>query len=294
MSTINTTQEFEPLASITTDPRFIELAAALAKTGNADEYGAALQLLASHIDGQLGRQYQSIQNLMRLNTQLAEMAASAPPAYGRMVIDWSTDYLTEQRAAMRDAAAQLAEGYGPSRPIAAARPSDIIQGRWEGEQAASSNIAAAIRQLEARPVLTQGSIDRAKDALEDFAGAVWDKPNSASQVDPVMALPHRTHAQHLEYGASSVITPERKAEQARGNATHRAQLDAMAGVFLPPPQAKHTPILEAPRGYDYIQAACSCGWKGIKRDPLTRTGEYDAARDETARHIREMEQERRE
>ena len=42
-------------------------------------------------------------------------------------------------------AAKIAENFGPSRPIATPRPSEIIKGRWEGEQAASSTIAALIR-----------------------------------------------------------------------------------------------------------------------------------------------------
>lgn len=41
--------------------------------------------------------------------------------------------------------AQIAENYGPSRPLASDRPLELIRGRWEGEQAASKNIAAAIR-----------------------------------------------------------------------------------------------------------------------------------------------------
>jgi hypothetical protein len=48
-------------------------------------------------------------------------------------------------AAEREACAKVAEQFGPNRPIVAARPSERIVGRWEGEQAASSSIAAAIR-----------------------------------------------------------------------------------------------------------------------------------------------------
>ena len=47
--------------------------------------------------------------------------------------------------AEREACANVAEQFGPNRPIVAARPSERIVGRWEGEQAASSSIAAAIR-----------------------------------------------------------------------------------------------------------------------------------------------------
>lgn len=53
-----------------------------------------------------------------------------------------------------EAAARAAEGYGPGRPIAADRPSDLIRGRWEGEQAASANIARLLREraaLASRP-----------------------------------------------------------------------------------------------------------------------------------------------
>ncbi|MFA5899419.1 MAG: hypothetical protein WC829_09945 [Hyphomicrobium sp.] len=44
-------------------------------------------------------------------------------------------------------AAKVAELWGPSRPIATKTPNLTITGRWEGEQAASVNIAAAIRKL---------------------------------------------------------------------------------------------------------------------------------------------------
>jgi hypothetical protein len=45
----------------------------------------------------------------------------------------------------REACAKVAEEYGPSRPLAVPPQNSLIQGRWEGEQAASANIAAAIR-----------------------------------------------------------------------------------------------------------------------------------------------------
>jgi len=48
-------------------------------------------------------------------------------------------------------AAKIAENFGPSRPIATPRPSEIIKGRWEGEQAASSTIAALIRGCKYAP-----------------------------------------------------------------------------------------------------------------------------------------------
>ena len=44
-------------------------------------------------------------------------------------------------------AAGVAQLFGPSRPIVTSNPNQIIIGRWEGEQAASSNIATAIRKL---------------------------------------------------------------------------------------------------------------------------------------------------
>ena len=50
--------------------------------------------------------------------------------------------------AEREACAQVAAGYGPSRPIVSKNPSPQIVGRWEGEQAASSGIEAAIRARE--------------------------------------------------------------------------------------------------------------------------------------------------
>lgn len=241
-------------------------------------------------------------------------ALDEPAAPITLGIDWSTDYLTEQRAAMRDQAAELVE-----------------QAR-DGSR--RSDTARAIRQLDPRPVLTQGSIDRAKAALSElpmggagtgnYGGAGTAGHGGASSIGggsriklvgggAMTNFSFGAGAGGVDgrnlggagggssmpptpgagWGASSALTPEYKAEQRQMNATHRAQLDAMAAEFPPPLQAKHTPILETPRGYDYIQAACSCGWKGIKRDPITQTGQYDAARDETARHIREVEQERR-
>jgi len=47
--------------------------------------------------------------------------------------------------AEREACAKVAAGYAPSRPIVGKNPSPKIVGRWEGEQAASSGIEAAIR-----------------------------------------------------------------------------------------------------------------------------------------------------
>ena len=49
------------------------------------------------------------------------------------------------RADEREACAQIAADYGPSRPIVSKNPSSQIVGRWEGEQAASAAIDAAIR-----------------------------------------------------------------------------------------------------------------------------------------------------
>ena len=49
------------------------------------------------------------------------------------------------RADEREACAEVAEQYGPNRPIVATQPSERIKGQWEGEQAASSGIAAVIR-----------------------------------------------------------------------------------------------------------------------------------------------------
>ena len=47
--------------------------------------------------------------------------------------------------AEREACAKIASDYGPSRPIVSKNPSSQIVGRWEGEQAASAGIEAAIR-----------------------------------------------------------------------------------------------------------------------------------------------------
>lgn len=43
--------------------------------------------------------------------------------------------------------AKVADEYGPSRPMAVNMAFSIIRGRWEGEQAASANIARVIRSL---------------------------------------------------------------------------------------------------------------------------------------------------
>jgi hypothetical protein len=48
-------------------------------------------------------------------------------------------------AVEREACAKAAADYGPSRPIVNKNPSSQIVGRWEGEQAASAGIEAAIR-----------------------------------------------------------------------------------------------------------------------------------------------------
>lgn len=45
----------------------------------------------------------------------------------------------------RERCARVAEEFGPSRPLAERRPAERVMGRWEGEQAASQAIAAAIR-----------------------------------------------------------------------------------------------------------------------------------------------------
>jgi|SRR6478735_6391005 len=50
-------------------------------------------------------------------------------------------------------AAEIAGDFGPSRPMVSKTPSDLVKGRWEGEQAASANIAAALR---AKAEETQG------------------------------------------------------------------------------------------------------------------------------------------
>jgi hypothetical protein len=47
----------------------------------------------------------------------------------------------------RESCAKVAENFGPSRPLSVnASHSILCRGRWEGEQAASKNIAAAIRE----------------------------------------------------------------------------------------------------------------------------------------------------
>ncbi len=54
----------------------------------------------------------------------------------------------EAVAATRRACAQVAAAYGPSRPVLARHPPQLVRGRWEGEQAASAGIAAAILEMD--------------------------------------------------------------------------------------------------------------------------------------------------
>ncbi len=54
-------------------------------------------------------------------------------------------------------AALIAETYGPSRPMVEGNPNRIIIGRWEGEQAASMNIASQIRSYKGSRVGSKGN-----------------------------------------------------------------------------------------------------------------------------------------
>jgi hypothetical protein len=67
----------------------------------------------------------------------------------KSVMDTISETYQQGRAAGIEEAAKLAQEFGPSRPIADRTPNEIVRGRWEGEQAASSNIASAIRALAA-------------------------------------------------------------------------------------------------------------------------------------------------
>ncbi|NOV17848.1 hypothetical protein E5S70_17495 [Ensifer adhaerens] len=53
-------------------------------------------------------------------------------------------------SAVIERCAQIAETFGPSRPIVSVNPDRLVIGRWEGEQAASLSIAASIRALAAQ------------------------------------------------------------------------------------------------------------------------------------------------
>lgn len=61
----------------------------------------------------------------------------------------------EARLEALEAAAKVAEVYGPNRPMtpfyarSGSEPRTMLKGRWEGEQASSANIASAIRALAA-------------------------------------------------------------------------------------------------------------------------------------------------
>ena len=61
---------------------------------------------------------------------------------GRAALDAKLDLAM---ALEREACARVAADYGPSRPIVSKNPAPQIVGRWEGEQAASAGIEAAIR-----------------------------------------------------------------------------------------------------------------------------------------------------
>jgi hypothetical protein len=71
--------------------------------------------------------------------------------------------------AVLEAAARIAASYGSGRPIVERRPNDRILGRWEGEQAASANIARMLLEraaLASRPAEVGGQIPReSNDAL---------------------------------------------------------------------------------------------------------------------------------
>lgn len=54
--------------------------------------------------------------------------------------------LAAARAEEREACAAIAESYGPARPLVRQDCIQLIRGRWEGEQAASANIARLIRE----------------------------------------------------------------------------------------------------------------------------------------------------
>lgn len=66
--------------------------------------------------------------------------------YHRALVDVSP-LLAEIRRLMgeREACAQIAESYGPSRPLTRPTRDQLIVGRYEGEQAASGAIAHLIR-----------------------------------------------------------------------------------------------------------------------------------------------------
>lgn len=73
----------------------------------------------------------------------------------KKMIDIIAEYAVATLAAPEDVrnqaleeAANTAENFGPGRPLLTTRPPALIQGRWEGEQAASANISAAIRALK--------------------------------------------------------------------------------------------------------------------------------------------------
>lgn len=63
---------------------------------------------------------------------------------------WIAAPATVERDAVIEQCAKIAADFGPDRPIVSERPSDLIIGRWEGENAASANIAKAIRALKGK------------------------------------------------------------------------------------------------------------------------------------------------
>lgn len=71
-------------------------------------------------------------------------------------------------AAVMDAA-WVAERYGPDRPMVETPPRERIRGRWEGEQAASANIASLIRSSapDAKTALDRMLQEREQRARND-------------------------------------------------------------------------------------------------------------------------------
>lgn len=91
---------------------------------------------AAHIAHELG--------ISVLSEDVPKLVSAIHRAYATGQRDALSDVETAV-AIEREACAQIAERFGPERPIVSRSPSQLIVGRWEGEQAASSNISAAIR-----------------------------------------------------------------------------------------------------------------------------------------------------
>lgn len=89
-------------------------------------------------------------------------------------------------AAAVERAAKIAERYGPDRPMDETTSKERIKGRWEGEQAASANIAARIRfsTADAKAALDAYVARKVREALERAVKAAESWLTVSMDVNP--------------------------------------------------------------------------------------------------------------